>query len=153
MSLNTGSIRQPTGGGGTFESGSSKTKRQYHRMTVLTNYRLNVTPRFFVGAILGLDIWKYYRSRITANTPGRDNQNILESTSNQFLWNKITGQLAAEAGFRATSHFLFKLEAGYDLFGLNKVKNKDKDGEETEQEGNIKFNGFYIALGVGYSFG
>ena len=43
-------------------------------------------------------------------------------TSSQFLWNKITGQLALELGYMSASNFLVKLEFGYDIFGFNKHK-------------------------------
>ena len=47
-----------------------------------------------------------------------------ELTSNQVLWNQISGQLGLELGYKITHNLIVKLEAGYDLSGFSDLKCK-----------------------------
>ena len=110
-----------------------------HRIALLVNYRFHI-DQFFVGVVLGLDAWKYFK---LSGEEGSDNY---FATSKQFLWNRLSGQLGLEFGFMPTFNFLFKLEAGYDLFSFN-------DFEKEPDDNKMNLNGFYITLGIGLLFG
>ena len=144
-------------GGGTTAVQSSG-KRNAHRLALLTNYRFHI-DHFFIGAIVGIDIWKSVNStgKASGSRSGSSASAEVNVTSSQFLWNKFTGQLALELGYTITSNFLVKLEAGYDVFGFNKYKMEvsttGSSNTNADIEGDIKYNGFYATLGFGYFFG
>ena len=156
-------------------SGSTDSDQRYkfthHRVALLLNYRFHF-DQFFVGPVLGLDIWKSLDFTYVASTgvgdQNRDQNEYL--TSNQFLWNQISGQLGLEFGYKATDNLLVKLEAGYDLssFGNLKCRTpnlneqtctdgntylvKEGDGEDAKTK-KLKLNAFYATLGIGWFFG
>ncbi len=138
-------------------------KPHKHRLALLTNYRFLLHRSFFIGAIAGIDIWKFLTltNKISGSykeIPANADVNI---TSSQFLWNRITGQLALELGYMSTSNFLVKLEVGYDIFGFNKYKveaTATLEGTGTgtgsdDAEGDFNLNGVYATFGLGYFFG
>ena len=134
----------------TVGSLTSKYKFTTHRIAFLANYRFHI-DQFFVGAVIGLDIWKYLKLTI------KNSQSSGEGKGGEFLWNQLSGQLGLEFGFMPTSNFLLKLEAGYDLFSFTD-KNMEYTGDDapttnTSRGGIIKINGFYITLGIGLLLG
>ena len=150
---------------------SDKYKFNHHRIALLLNYRFHM-DQFFVGPVLGLDIWKslkfsYINTRSGSGTSQEDETYI---KSNQFLWDQITGQLGLELGYKATDNLLVKLEAGYDLSSFGDLKcNSPRDTDEAackerflvKEEGTdedaktkkLKLNAFYVTLGIGWFFG
>ena len=152
---------------------SDKYKFTHHRIALLANYRFHM-DQFFVGPVIGIDVWKSLMFSVT----GLNNANY-EFTSSQFLWNNITGQFGLEFGYKATENLLVKLEAGYDLssFGFkgnDSCKRSTGDAEpsnecggnniierksglaadvEFESEHKLKLNAFYVTLGIGWFFG
>ena len=149
-----------------------KYKFTHHRVALLLNYRFDM-DQFFVGAVLGVDVWKSLMfSYMTTRTGTRDRTQDDETyvKSNQFLWNQITGQLGLELGYKVTPNFLVKLEAGYDLSSFGDLKCKRGSDESEEACGNsnflvkegtgedaetrkLKLNAFYATLGIGWFFG
>ncbi len=143
-------------------------KIRTHRVALSANYRFHVSS-FFVGVVAGIDIWKNLKISFDLpptsqeeSTSGTD-ANALESiSSNQFLWQRITGQLGLEIGLHFTPQLLVKVEGGYDLSSFDDLKQNAKLPEEGETEispvtvdmpGHIKLNSFYILAGIGFSFG
>ncbi len=135
---------------------TGKYKFTTHRIAFLTNYRF-LMDQFFVGAIFGLDIWKsvkFPEDFGNGVSVGGTNVKKMETRSNQFLWDQLTGQLGVEFGFMPTSNFLFKLEAGYDLFSFTDLEVEyDGTDREVPDDNKMNLNGFYITLGVGVFFG
>lgn len=88
-------------------------KRNAHRLALLTNYRFHIN-QIFIGAIISIDIWKTLKAtgELSASGDGQNKSEGLDVTSNQFLWDELTGQFALEAGYMITPNFLVKLEAG-----------------------------------------
>ena len=154
-------------GNGNGERGEDDEDDKYsfthHRMALLVNYRFHF-DHFFVGPILGLDIWKYLRYTDTSEDNGGT---AYELTSNQALWNQISGQLGLELGYKITHNLIVKLEAGYDLSGFSDLKckmnsqdcgsdvleNRSTDEEDGSKSKTLKLNGFYATLGIGLFFG
>ena len=158
----------PSGG----QNENDKYKFTHHRVALLLNYRFHM-DQFFVGPVLGVDVWKSLLFSVTSL-----GSNNYEFKSNQFLWNQITGQFGLELGYKVTENLLVKLEAGYDLSSFG-FKGKDycktstgtadptnncttdiierKSGlsatDEFESEHKLKLNGFYATLGIGWFFG
>ena len=122
---------------------TDKYKFTTHRMALLAIYRVYI-DQSFTGIIFGLDIWKYLK--FSTNEDSNDSEIL---TSNQFLWNRISGQLGLEFGFMVTSNFLIKLETGYDLLSFTHFELENQDEEYTK----VGFNGFYITFGIGLLFG
>ena len=157
--------------GGVREDEDDTYKFTHHRVALLANYRFHF-DQFFVGAVLGIDIWKHLKFSATGLGPGT-NANSYELTSNQFLWNQISGQLGLEAGYKITENLLAKLEVGYDLSRFSNLKCKIARGTNTaltdcleqgggnnplEMEGDeskntFKLDAFYFTLGIGWFFG
>ena len=155
-----------------IENDNDKYKFIHHRVALLANYRFHF-DQFFVGPVLGIDIWKYFKLSVM-NVGNNDNRRF-EITSSQFLWNNITGQLGLEVGYKITDNLLVKLEAGYDLssFGFsgeefcksavenNALRNcngqnpiqMDGTGESARSKEKLKLNAFYFTLGIGWFFG
>ncbi len=145
-----------------------KYKFTHHRLALLLNYRFHM-DQFFVGPVLGLDIWKSLM--LSMMNQGDGTGTNVEVRSNQFLWNQITGQAGLELGYKVTDNFLVKLEAGYDLssFGDLKCKAASNAGRALEECTNgstllnvtgtgdetkkLKLNAFYATLGIGWFFG
>ena len=147
---------------------NDKYKFTHHRAAFLLNYRFNM-DQLFVGVVVGLDVWKSLKfTAIEVHNLGD-----YYYTSNQFLWNQITGQVGLELGYKVTSNFLVKLEGGYDLSSFGDLKCKFKGnsadaetdcndsnnylkmtgaGDDAETE-KLKLNGFYATLGIGWLFG
>ena len=141
-----------------------KFKFTHHRVALLLNYRFHL-DQFFVGAVVGLDIWK------SLNFSWDDNNNNNTFKSRQFLWQSIGGQAGLELGYKINQNLLAKVEAGYDLLSFGDLKcQTSAQAEETEEqcanrlfekEGTgedaktkkLKFNGLYVTLGVGWFFG
>ena len=152
-------------------SEGDKYKFTHHRLALLLNYRFHI-DQFFVGPVIGVDIWKSLNfSYINTRTGGAGGSQEDETyiKSNQFLWNQITGQAGLEFGYNVTDNFLVKLEAGYDLSSFGDLKcNSPADdteaackerflvkkgtGEDAETE-KFKLSGFYATLGIGWFFG
>ena len=139
---------------------TDKYKFTHHRIALLANYRFHL-DQFFVGPVLGLDIWKSLK--FSGTNIGAENP---EFTSNQFLWNNITGHAGLELGYQVTDNLSVKLETGYDLssFGFSgdycpdctraPIQGKDAEvDDEFESKHNLKLNAFYVTLGVGWFFG
>ena len=136
----------------------------HHRIALLANYRFHF-DHFFVGPMLGIDIWKYLKYTDT----DEDNGSITtyELKSSQFLWDQISGQLGLELGYQITHNLLVKLEVGYDLSGFSDLEckrnsqvcgddvleNRSTDEEDTNQSKTLKLSGFYATLGIGLFFG
>ena len=155
-------------GTGTDQRGENDEDDKYefnhHRVALLVSYRFYF-DHFFVGPVIGLDIWKYLR--YTDINEDNSGTTVYELTSNQLLWNQISGQLGLELGYRVTHNLLVKLEAGYDLSGFSDLKckmnggecgndvleNRSTDEEDANKSKTLKLNGFYAALGVGLFFG
>ena len=144
------------------ESANSLTgsrKRNKHRLALLVNYRFHIKP-FFVGVVLGIDLWKHFSESGSINISGSDL--TMDVSSNEFLWNKLTSQIGVEVGYKIASNFLLKLETGYDLLSFkNCSESTESNNLGTEQESTItageyecnrKFNGVYATVGVGYHF-
>ena len=154
-------------GNGSGQRGESDENDKYqfshHRVALLANYRFHF-DHFFVGPVLGLDIWKYLKYTDMNEDNGTT---TYELTSNQLLWNQISGQLGLELGYKITHNLLVKLEVGYDLSGFSDLKckingaecdgdvleNRSTDEEDANKSKTLKLNGFYAALGVGLFFG
>ena len=155
--------------GGIREDQDDKYKFTHNRVALLVNYRFYI-DQFFVGAMLGVDIWKYLKFSVT--NLGISEQLSYELTSNQFLWNQISGQLGVEAGYKVTDNLLVKLELGYDLSRFSNLECKmarnanealtdctesgpnnplEMDGDRSKNI--FKLDGFYATLGVGWFFG
>ena len=127
-----------------------------HRIALLLNYRF-VMKQVFVGAMLGLDIWKSLKFLENFGDDVRLSGTIiqrLEMKSNHFVWNRLGGQLGLEFGIMPTSNFLFKLETGYDIlsFSDSELEYHNYDAVMRD-EAKISFNSFYITLGIGVLFG
>ena len=147
-----------------------KYKFTHHRIALLLNYRFHF-DQFFVGPVLGVDVWKALK--LSMMNQGDETGTNSEVRSNQFLWNQITGQLGLELGYKATDNLFVKLEAGYDLssFGDLECKYASNAGGTLEECKNtntllsvtgtgddaktkkLKLNGFYATLGIGWFFG
>ena len=143
-------------------------KFAHNRLALLVNYRFYI-DQFFVGPILGIDLWKYLKFSVTNLGIGAGNS--YELTSNQFLWNKITGQLGVEGGYKINENLLVKLEIGYDLSRFSDLKCKlglsstaltdctqEGNNNPLEMEGNksantFRFDALYVTLGIGWLFG
>ena len=147
------------------EDEDDKYKFTHHRMALLVNYRFHVS-QFFVGPVLGIDVWKLLKYTDT----NEDNSDITtyELSSNQFLWNQLSGQLGLEVGYKITNNFLVKLEGGYDLSRFSGLKCKtgedlgdcDEDvlepkgsGDDADKTKTLKLDGFYATMGIGWFFG
>ena len=129
---------------------SGSRKRNKHRLALLVNYRFHIKP-FFVGAVLGIDLWKYLSESGSINVSGSGLS--MDASSNEFLWNKLTGQIGVEVGYKIASNFLLKLEAGYDLLSFKNCSQSTGSTITTgEYECNRKFKGVYATVGVGYHF-
>ena len=151
---------------------NDKYKFTHHRVALLLNYRFHM-DQFFVGPVLGVDVWKQLAFSVI-NVGGAS----YKFTSSQFLWNQITGQFGLELGYKVTENLLVKLEAGYDLssFGFkgddscksavgdadptnnctdNPIERKSglAAGDGFESEHKLRLNGFYATLGIGWFFG
>ena len=147
-----------------------KYKFTHHRVALLLNYRFHI-DQFFVGPVLGVDVWKSLMFSIM--NQGDATGTNSEVRSRQFLWNQITGQAGLEFGYNVTDNFLVKLEAGYDLSSFGDLKCKQASnvgstltectntdtllnvtgtGEDVETE-KLKLSGFYATLGIGWFFG
>lgn len=134
----------------------------HHRIGLLVNYRFGI-DHFFIGPVVGIDVWKYLKYTDTSG------DEINELRSHQFLWNQISGQLGLEVGYKITKNLLVKLEGGYDLSGFSDLKCKTGDGdledcdddvlepkgtgEDADQTKTLKLSGFYATLGIGLFFG
>ena len=150
---------------------NDKYKFTHHRVALLANYRFHI-GQFFVGPVIGIDIWKSLKFSVTGL--GATTGHSYEFTSNQFLWNQITGQAGLELGYKVTDNLLAKLEIGYDLSSFSNLKCKmatgDNDltecaaggnhplemegtGEDAESKNAFKLGGFYATLGIGWFFG
>ena len=141
----------------------------HHRVALLLNYRFHM-DQFFVGPVLGLDVWKYLKFSYNGGTAGTDRS--FDFTSNQFLWNRLSGQAGLELGYKATDNLFVKLEAGYDLSQFSNLECKTtlgsassaecstttiapnplRDADDADYEP-LKLNGFYATLGIGWFFG
>ena len=152
-------------------SDSDKYKFIHHRIALLANYRFHM-DQFFVGPVIGIDIWKslrfsYINTRTGGSGASQEDETYIKS--NQFLWNQISGQLGLELGYKATENLLVKLEAGYDLSSFGDLKCnspaddteaackerflvKEGTGENAETK-KLNLNGFYATLGIGWFFG
>ena len=143
---------------------TDKYKFTHHRVALLLNYRFDM-DQFFVGAVLGVDVWKSLK--LTGiNIPGTGDGDQ-DFNSNQFLWERITGQLGLELGYKVTPNFLVKLEAGYDLSSFGDLECKFTGSQSNEEadcspnplrttgtgETELKLNAFYATLGIGWFFG
>ncbi len=154
--------------GGIREDENDKYKFTHNRVALLVNYRFHM-GQFFVGPVLGLDIWKHLKFSVT-NLGVVGNGNSYELTSSQFLWNQITGQAGLELGYKVTDNLLAKLEIGYDLSSFSDLKCKAATGngaltecpggtshplemEGDESRNAFKLSGFYATLGIGWFFG
>ena len=148
---------------------TDKYKFTHHRIALLANYRFHM-DQFFVGPVLGIDIWKSLKYSYTFNAG--DGDEAFELSSNQFLWNQVGGQLGLEIGYKPTDNLLVKLEAGYDLSGFGDLKCKagsgdtlndcnssnnplkmTSTGDDSESTESFKLNAFYLTLGIGWFFG
>lgn len=132
---------------------SSSVKMNQHRLTLLTNYRYEMMESLFIGAILGVDIWKNQNQESSTIQNGNDT-NSRELTSSEFLWNNFTAQFGVEVGYKITPNFLVKLEGGYDLLSFKKCT-FSQGSEEEKREGDLlcgKFSGAYATVGLGYHF-
>ena len=158
-----------------FEGTDSNTQRgendtddkyqfNHHRVALLANYRFHF-DHFFIGPVLGIDIWKYLKYTDTDENGGSTTAH--ELSSSQFLWDQISGQLGVELGYKITRNILVKLEAGYDLSGFssleckmnssqcddNVLENRSSDENDANQSKTLKLSGFYATLGIGLVFG
>ena len=144
------------------ENDDDKYKFTHHRFALLLNYRFYMN-HFFLGPVVGIDVWKYLKYTDT------NDDTINELRSHQFLWNQISGQLGLEVGYNVTENLLVKLEGGYDLSGFSNLKCKTGDGdledcdedvlepkdtgEDADKTKTLKLNGFYATVGIGWFFG
>ena len=157
--------------GTTTASNDDKYKFTHHRIALLANYRFHI-DHFFVGPVLGIDIWKSLMfSHRDGDGAAATNT---EMKSNQFLWNNITGQIGLEFGYQVTDNLLIKLEGGYDLssFGFsgedrckvgtsdtematcsNNLLNMESNDENAKSVNKLRLNAFYATLGIGWFFG
>ena len=132
--------------------------RTHILFTILTNYRLHVTESFFTGLIAGIDILKTYSIYETVEL-NKDVNLLGALTTNEYLWDRFSADLALELGYQATSGFLMKLEIGYDLLSFNcigdvtaNLRGVTTDLSEDDEDCITKFNGIYTTVGVGYHF-
>ena len=142
---------------GTTFSTSTSRKYNNHRLTLLTNYRYEMMESLFMGAILGIDVWKYLSigGEELASDGGNSNADI---TSSEFLWNNFTAQLGIEIGYKITPNLLMKLEGGYDLLSFKKCSvsiSGNVNGNANRVDCGVigeAFDGVYATVGVGYHF-
>ena len=153
-------------GGNDTPSADDKYKFTHHRVALLLNYRFHL-DQFFVGAVVGLDIWKSLVYSHSGIAPTNVNYEI---KSRQFLWQSIGGQAGLELGYKINQNLLAKVEAGYDLLSFGDLKCQTATGDvaladcsatslaregtgEDAKTKKLKFNGLYVTLGVGWFFG
>ena len=139
----------------TIMFGQALHKRKKHRVTLLVNYRFEMMESLFVGAVAGIDVWKYLSTDGRLNISSTDTvQTTNGVTSREFLWDNFTAQIGIEVGYKVTPNFLIKLESGYDLLSFKKKCFAKRIGSNVKQEikCDIKFNGVYATVGLGYHF-
>ena len=145
---------------------NDKYKFTRNRIALLANYRFHV-DQFFIGPVLGIDIWKSLK--FSATNLGGSGGNSYEFISRQFLWSQITGQLGVEGGYKINENLFAKLEIGYDLSRFSNLKCKMTESNNAltgciesnnplEMEGaksahTFRFDALYVTLGVGWRFG
>ena len=145
-----------------------KYKITHHRVALLLNYRFHL-DQFFVGAVVGLDIWKSLN--VSWEGGASSNNNTTTFKSRHFLWQSIGGQAGLELGYKINQNLLAKVEAGYDLLSFGDLKcQRSIQNNETEEQcvdrviekesadadaktKKFKLNGLYVTLGVGWFFG
>ena len=149
--------------------GTDKYKLNHHRIALLANYRFHFN-QFFVGPVLGIDVWKslaFYGIDVPGSGDGEH-----KFSSNQFLWNQISGQLGLELGYKVTDNLLVKLEGGYDLSSFSDLECRfkgrssetdavctpnplriERGGSDSIETEKFKLNAFYATLGIGWFFG
>ncbi len=154
-----------TGAANIGNNQSDKYKFTHNRVALLANYRFHI-DQFFVGPVLGLDIWK----RLKFSAINLYGSSSYELTSNQFLWNQITGQLGVEGGYKINEKLFAKLEIGYDLSRFSNLKCKMSIGgnstltncigpsnplemEDAKSANTFRFDALYVTLGIGWFFG
>ena len=156
-----------------YEGGGSNEKYKFthHRVALLLNYRFHF-DQFFVGPVIGVDVWKSLMFSSRDGDGGAAART--EMKSNQFLWNNVTGQLGLELGYKPIDNIFVKLEAGYDLssFGFsgddrcqtgtddtgmdtcsNNLLNMESTDEDAKSVNKLRLNAFYATFGIGWFFG
>ena len=133
------------------------TSKEYigQRFAFLTNYRFDITP-FFIGVFNSIDIWK----PISGDVKIRHSNSIsYNARKNEFLWDKLTGQIGLEAGLKIISKFLIKIEIGYDYLTfqectiiINRGSSNANLSSKTQNKCESRFHGIYGLIGIGYLF-
>ena len=125
------------------------------RFAFLVNYRFDIKP-FFIGAFTVIDIWKPISGEVKNRYPDSISWNVRK---NEFLWDKLTGQIGLEAGLKIISKLLIKIEIGYDYLTFQErtiIINRNSLNEDTslrtQNKSESKFHGIYGLIGIGYLF-
>ena len=143
-------------------SASTSGKYNNHRLSLLTNYRYEMMKSLFVGGVFSIDVWKNLSADVSASASlGGRSATINDIRSSEFLWNKFTGQIGVEVGYKVTPNFLIKLEGGYDLLSFKECSTSiSVDGNEVDDDDSKfdcaplgkAFDGVYATVGLGYHF-
>ncbi len=124
------------------------------RIALLGRYRFingSDTEGFFTGVLVALDVFKFFMFDMNKT---EDEFSVDKTmTSNSWLWEKLTGQVGFEVGFR-WSHLFLKAEVGYDLFSFSNLSCSSQVGQCATHtpEDSFNLNSFYGMLGIGYAF-
>ena len=106
---------------------------------------------FFAGVLVAIDVFKFFIFDMNKTEEAFSVDKTI--TDYSWSWEKLTGQVGFEVGFKWT-HLFLKAEIGYDLFSFNNLS----CGSQTDQcathspEDAFNFNSFYGMLGIGYAF-
>ncbi len=124
------------------------------RIALLGRYRFingSDAEGFFTGVLVALDVFKFFMFDMKKT---EDEVSVDKTmTSYPWLWEKLTGQVGFEVGFK-WSHLFLKVEVGYDLFSFNYLScsSQSEQCATHTPEDSFNFNSFYGMLGIGYAF-
>lgn len=94
-----------------------------HRVAILTNYRWHFNESFFLGPLLGIDVFRSLKAETSEEVSA---SGINEIKGSGFLG---TGQIGIEAGFKITPLFFIKAEVGYRLLHYDDLEICRGDGQ------------------------
>lgn len=112
--------------------------RRSHRVAILANYRWHFNESFFLGPLLGIDVFRSIKYELLMH-------DVLDPFEVNISQSLGTGQLGIEAAFKITPLLLIKAEAGYRLLYFN-----ENVGESDERKWDM--SGLYALVGMGLSF-
>ena len=134
-------------------------RRRSGLLGLLTNYRLHISRLFFIGAVTGINLYRYGAFSVAKYSGKVGTIQAFTEVGIQhreLFWNQFSGQFALEVGCMIASNFPIKLEFGYNIFGLNIDSIKDlttNDNEDISELTDVNLNSLYFTLGFGYFFG